>query len=38
MALIVETAGGIASTGMFKGSVRRMLDLVRDRDSPNPSP
>lgn len=28
MALIVETAGGIASTGMFKGSVQRMLDLV----------
>ena len=28
MALIVETAGGIASTGMFNGSVRRMLDLV----------
>ena len=25
MALIVETAGGIASTGMFNGSVRRML-------------
>ena len=28
MALIVEAAGGIASTGMFKGSVQRMLDLV----------
>merc|ERR1719284_1810374 len=28
MALIVETAGGIASTGMFNGSVQRMLDLV----------
>jgi len=28
MALIVEAAGGIASTGMFKGSIQRMLDLV----------
>jgi fructose-1,6-bisphosphatase I len=28
MALICETAGGIASTGMFNGSVQRMLDLV----------
>jgi fructose-1,6-bisphosphatase I len=28
MALIVETAGGIASTGMFHGKVQRMLDLV----------
>jgi len=28
MALIVESAGGIASTGMFNGSVQRMLDLV----------
>merc|ERR1712166_216058 len=28
MALIVEEAGGIASTGMFKGSVQRMLELV----------
>jgi len=28
MALIVETAGGIASTGMFNGKVQRMLDLV----------
>jgi len=28
MALIVETAGGIASTGMFNGKVQRMLDLI----------
>jgi len=28
MALIVESAGGIASTGMFNGKVQRMLDLV----------
>jgi len=28
MALIVESAGGVASTGMFNGSVQRMLDLV----------
>ena len=28
MALIVESAGGIASTGMFSGKVQRMLDLV----------
>jgi len=28
MALIVEAAGGIASTGMFNGKVQRMLDLV----------
>ena len=28
MALIVETAGGVASTGMFNGSIQRMLDLV----------
>ena len=28
MALIVETAGGVASTGMFNGKVQRMLDLV----------
>jgi len=28
MALIVETAGGVASTGMFHGSIQRMLDLV----------
>merc|ERR1719267_431813 len=28
MALLVESAGGVASTGMFNGSVQRMLDLV----------
>jgi len=28
MALIVESAGGMASTGMFKGAIHRMLDLV----------
>merc|ERR1719163_1660182 len=28
MALIVESAGGKATTGMFNGSVQRMLDLV----------
>ncbi len=28
MALIVESAGGVASTGMFEGKVQRMLDLV----------
>uniref|UniRef100_A0A7S3RE24 Fructose-1,6-bisphosphatase, cytosolic n=1 Tax=Strombidinopsis acuminata TaxID=141414 RepID=A0A7S3RE24_9SPIT len=28
MALIVETAGGIGSTGMFNGKIQRMLDLV----------
>jgi len=28
MALITESAGGIASTGMFNGKVQRMLDLV----------
>ena len=28
MALLVERAGGVASTGMFNGSVQRMLDLV----------
>ena len=28
MALLVECAGGKASTGMFNGSVQRMLDLV----------
>ena len=27
MALLVECAGGKASTGMFNGSVQRMLDL-----------
>merc|ERR1719199_1936216 len=28
MAMIVESAGGVASTGMFNGKVQRMLDLV----------
>jgi len=28
MALIVESAGGVASCGMFNGKVQRMLDLV----------
>jgi fructose-1,6-bisphosphatase I len=28
MALIVESAGGMATTGMFNGKVQRMLDLV----------
>ena len=28
MALLVEAAGGVASTGMFNGKVQRMLDLV----------
>mmetsp|Transcript_8725 Transcript_8725/g.29709 ORF Transcript_8725/g.29709 Transcript_8725/m.29709 type:complete len:313 (+) Transcript_8725:3-941(+) len=27
MAMIVEAAGGVASTGMFNGSVQRMMDL-----------
>ena len=27
MALIVEEAGGVASTGMFNGSIRRVLDI-----------
>lgn len=28
MAMIIEQAGGIASTGMFKGKIQRVLDLV----------
>ena len=28
MALLVERAGGVASTGLFNGKVQRMLDLV----------
>jgi len=28
MALITEQAGGVASTGMFKGSIQRILDVV----------
>ena len=27
MALIVESAGGVASTGMFNGKIQRMLDV-----------
>jgi fructose-1,6-bisphosphatase I len=30
MALIIEQAGGIASTGMFEGKIQRVLDLVPD--------
>mmetsp|Transcript_70814 Transcript_70814/g.198397 ORF Transcript_70814/g.198397 Transcript_70814/m.198397 type:complete len:91 (+) Transcript_70814:1119-1391(+) len=28
MASIIEQAGGVASTGMFQGSVQRILDVV----------
>jgi fructose-1,6-bisphosphatase I len=28
MAMIIEQAGGIASTGMFDGKIQRVLDLV----------
>merc|ERR1712046_268701 len=28
MAMIIEQAGGVASTGMFKGAVQRILDVV----------
>lgn len=28
MAMLIEQAGGAASTGMFKGEIRRILDLV----------
>jgi Fructose-1-6-bisphosphatase, C-terminal domain len=28
MAMIIEQAGGIASTGMFQGKIRRVLDLI----------
>lgn len=28
MAMIMEQAGGAASTGMFKGTITRLLDLV----------
>ena len=27
MAMIVEAAGGVASCGMFNGTIQRMLDL-----------
>lgn len=30
MALIIEQAGGIASTGMFEGKIQRVLELVPD--------
>jgi len=30
MAMIIEQAGGIASTGMFNGKIQRVLDLVPD--------
>lgn len=28
MAMIIEQAGGIASTGMFEGKIQRVLDLI----------
>jgi len=31
MAMIIEQAGGVASTGLFEGKVRRVLDLVPDQ-------
>lgn len=30
MAMIIEQAGGIASTGLFEGKIRRVLELVPD--------
>jgi fructose-1,6-bisphosphatase I len=30
MAMIIEQAGGIASTGMFNGKIQRVLDLIPD--------
>lgn len=30
MAMIIEQAGGIASTGMFEGKIQKVLDLVPD--------
>uniref|UniRef100_A0A7S3L5B4 Fructose-1,6-bisphosphatase, cytosolic n=1 Tax=Amphora coffeiformis TaxID=265554 RepID=A0A7S3L5B4_9STRA len=30
MAMIIEQAGGIASTGMFQGKIQRVLDLIPD--------
>jgi len=30
MAMIIEQAGGIASTGMFEGKIQRVLNLVPD--------
>lgn len=29
-AMIIEQAGGIASTGMFEGKIQRVLDLIPD--------
>jgi len=31
MAMIIEQAGGVASTGMFNGKIQRILDLVPDQ-------
>jgi hypothetical protein len=31
MAVIIEQAGGIASTGMFQGKIQQVLDLVPDK-------
>jgi fructose-1,6-bisphosphatase I len=31
MAMIIEQAGGIASTGLFEGKIQRVLDLVPDK-------
>jgi len=31
MALITEKAGGVASTGMFKGSIQRVLDVIPEQ-------
>ena len=28
--MIIEQAGGIASTGMFEGKIQRVIDLVPD--------
>jgi fructose-1,6-bisphosphatase I len=30
MAMIIEQAGGVASTGFFNGKIQRVLDLVPD--------
>lgn len=30
MAMIIEQAGGVASTGLFQGKIQRVLDLVPD--------
>jgi fructose-1,6-bisphosphatase I len=31
MAMIIEQAGGVASTGMFQGKIRRVIELVPDQ-------